>query len=32
MIHPEWDLASSCAKDLVVDLEELHQELKKTIA
>ena len=31
-IHPEQDLASSRAKDLVVDLEELHQELKKTIA
>ena len=31
-IHPERDLASSRAKDLVVDLEELHQELKKTIA
>ena len=31
-IHPEWDLASSCAKDLIVDLDELHQELKKTIA
>ena len=31
-IHPERDLASSHAKDLVVNLEELHQELKKTIA
>ena len=31
-IHPEQDLASSHAKDLVIDLEELHQELKKTIA
>ena len=32
IIHPERDLTSSRAKDLVVDLEELHQELKKTIA
>ena len=31
-IHPERDLASSRAKDLVVDLDELHQELKTTIA
>ena len=31
-IHPERDLASSRAKDLVVDLDELHQELKATIA
>ena len=31
-IHPERDLASSCAKDLVVDLDELHKELKSTIA
>ena len=31
-IHPERDLASSRAKDLVVDLDELHQELKSTIA
>ena len=28
----ERDLASSRAKDLVVDLDELHQELKATIA
>ena len=31
-VHPERDLASSRAKDLVVDLDELHQELKATIA
>ena len=31
-VHPERDLASSRAKDLIVDLDELHQELKKTIA
>ena len=31
-IHPEHDLASSHAKDLVVNLDELHQELKDTIA
>ena len=31
-IHPECDLASSHAKDLVVNLDELHQELKATIA
>ena len=31
-ILPECDLASSCAKDLVVNLDELHQELKATIA
>ena len=31
-IHPEQDLASSRARDLVVDLDELHQELKSTIA
>ena len=31
-IHPERDLASSRAKDLIVDLDELHQELKTTIA
>jgi hypothetical protein len=31
-IHPERELASSRAKDLVVDLDELHQELKVTIA
>ena len=31
-VHPECDLASSHAKDLVVDLDELHQELKATIA
>ena len=30
-VHPEYDLASSRAKDLVVNLEELHQELKATI-
>ena len=32
IIHPECDLASSHAKDLVVNLYELHQELKATIA
>ena len=31
-IHPKHDLASSCAKDLVVNLDELHQELKATIS
>ena len=31
-IHLEWDLASSHAKNLVVNLDELHQELKATIA
>ena len=31
-IHPECDLASSYTKDLVVNLDELHQELKATIA
>ena len=31
-IHPEQDLASSHAKNLVVNLDELHQELKATIA
>ena len=31
-IHPKRDLASACAKDLVVNLDKLHQELKATIA
>ena len=31
-VHPERDLASSRAKDLVVNLDELHQELKSAIA
>ena len=31
-IHPERDLASAQAKNLVVNLDELHQELKATIA
>ena len=31
-IYPERDLASSCARDLVVNLDELHQELKSTIS
>ena len=31
-VHPECDLVSSSAKDLVVDLDKLHQELKATIA
>ena len=30
-IHPECDLASSCTKDLIVNLDELHQELRATI-
>ena len=30
-VHPERDLALSHAKDLVVNLDELHQELKSTI-
>ena len=31
-VHPERDLASARAKDLIVNLDELHQELKATIA
>ena len=31
-IHPERDLLSSHAKDLIVNLDELHQELRTTIA
>ena len=31
-IHPKRDLASLRAKYLIVDLDELHQELKATIA
>ena len=31
-IHCEHDLASSHARDLVVNLDELHQELKSTIS
>ena len=31
-VHPERDLASSHARDLVVNLNELHQELKSTIS
>ena len=31
-VHPERDLASARAKDLIVNLDELHQELKVTIA
>jgi transposase InsO family protein len=31
-IHPERDLASSRAKDFVVNLDQLHEELKHTIA
>ena len=31
-IHPKQDLASSCARDLVVNLDELHQELKSAIS
>src|SRR3979490_524737 len=30
-IHPERDLASSRAQDFVVDLDELHQELRRAI-
>ena len=30
-IHPERDLASSRARDFVVDLDELHQELRRAI-
>ena len=30
-VHPERDLASSRAKDLIVNLDKLHQELKATI-
>ena len=31
-VHPKQDLASSCARDLVVNLDELHQELKSAIS
>ena len=31
-IHPERDLALSCARNLVVNLDELHQELKSAIS
>ena len=31
-LHPERDLASSRARNLVVNLDKLHQELKVTIA
>ena len=31
-VHPKRDLASSCARDLVVNLDELHQELKSAIS
>ena len=31
-IYPEHDSASACAKDLAVNLDKLHQELKTTIA
>ena len=31
-VHPERDLASSRARDLVVNLDELYQELKSTIS
>ena len=30
-LHPERDLASAAAKDLVVNLDELHQELRSNI-
>src|SRR3979490_394681 len=30
-IHPECDLASSRVQDFVVDLDELHQELRQAI-
>ena len=31
-VHPKRDLASSCARDLVVNFKELHQEFKSTIS
>jgi len=31
-IHPEWDLASSCAREYAVDLGELHEYLKTEMA
>ena len=31
-VHPKWDLASSHARDLVVNLDELHQELKSAFS
>ena len=31
-VHPKRDLASSCARDLVDNLNELHQELKSAIS
>ena len=31
-VHPERDLASSRAKELVVNLDELHQELKSVVS
>jgi len=31
-VHPERDLASARAKDLIVNIDELHQELRTTIA
>ena len=30
-LHPEHDLASAAAKDLVVNLDDLHQELRSNI-
>ena len=30
-IHPEYELASSCAHQFVTDLSELHEELRKAI-
>ena len=31
-IHPEWELASSWAKEFVTDLDELHQHLREHMA
>ena len=31
-VHPEHDLSSMCTKEFVVDLDELHQELRTQIA
>ena len=31
-VHPEWDLASLQAWDFIVDLNELHLQLQKTIS
>ena len=31
MIYPEWDIASSCAYEFIVDLDELQGTLKEEI-